>query len=161
MKIKKIPLIFALITISLTACKKAVGPEGPTGPAGPEAKTFNFNLTFDPGETFESYSGITGYDSGDVILTFSKYEDLSGTSYWTQLPATDPLNIVNLTPEFSDVDGNMFINSLKADGSSGSPWVNSTTLSFKAVLIKSSGLIKHPNIDLTDLESIQKTFNIE
>lgn len=124
-----------------------------------EAKTFNYTLTFNPGDSFQSYYGITGYDQGDVVITYVLYETLGGDSYWTQTPVVIN-NLVNIVPEFSDIDGSLFINTLKASGQSGSPWAATTTLAFKSVLIKSSGLKKHPNLDLTDYNEVKKAFDL-
>lgn len=157
-------LIMLLLTtvIGISSCKKQVGEKGDkgdTGQSGPDAKTFNFDLTFTSSDTYQSYSGITGYDAGDVVLVFVKYEELSGTGYWVQLPFILD-GEVNIFPEFSETSGNLFINTQKADGSAGSPWGSTTNLSFKAVLIKSSGLIKHPDVDLTNYEEVKETFKL-
>ncbi len=119
------------------------------------AKTFNFDLTFNAGDTYQSFSGITGYEPGDVVISFVKTD-----SYlWVQMPVI-LYNYVNLLPEFSENTGNLFINTLFADGSAGSPWTSPTSASFKAVLIKSSGLIQHPDVDLTSYSAVKKAFNL-
>ena len=161
--IKKILIIVILIVgaTSLTSCKKE-GPEGPkgdTGLPGPDAQTFNFDLTFNPGDTFKSYSGVSGYDAGDVVLTFILYETLGGTGYWTQAPVIIN-NLINVVPEFSETSVILFINTLKADGTVGSPWATTVTVSLKAVLIKSSGLRQNPDVDLTNYEAVKKAFNL-
>ena len=119
------------------------------------AKTFNFDLTFNAGDTYQSFSGITGYEPGDVVISFVKTD-----SYlWVQMPVI-LYNYVNLLPEFSENTGDLFINTLFADGSAGSPWTSPTSASFKAVLIKSSGLIQHPDVDLTSYASVKKAFKL-
>lgn len=123
------------------------------------AKTFNFSLTFGAGDTFKSYSGITGYDAGDVLLTFVHYDTYGGTPYWVQTPVIVN-NFVNVFTEFETTSGHLFVNTLKADGTSGSPWTSSSTFSFKAVLIKSTGLIQNPNVDLTNYEAVKEAFNL-
>lgn len=150
------------IFVGVISCKKVEGPKGEIGPAGasgPEAKTFNFNLTFTSSDTFKTYSGVIGYDEGDVVLTFVKYENINGTGYWVQTPLI-VTNTVNIFSEFSENSGLLFVNTLKADGTSGSPWASSVTLDFKAVLIKSSGLIKHPNVDLSNYEEVEQAFDL-
>lgn len=154
----------AVSVVFFQGCKKEgpPGPQGPTGetgPAGPDARTFNFSLTFNPGDTFKSYAGITGFDAGDVVLTYVLYETIGGTGYWTQIPVILS-DYVNFVPEFSESTGFLYINSLKADGTAGSPWTSSYTFAFKAVLIKSSGLAKNPNVDLNNYEEVKNTFNI-
>lgn len=83
------------IGLTLSSCKKPekgeTGPKGETGAtgaqgqAGPQAKTFNFTLTFAAGDTYQSYSGITGFNADDVIMVYTVYETLGTTKYWTQL----------------------------------------------------------------------------
>lgn len=165
MKTKSLIILLLATLIGICSCKKQVGPQGEIGPkgevglAGPDAKTFNFNLTFTPSDTYQSYSGITGYDAGDVVLTFSMYEQLSGEDYWVQLPFILD-GAVNVLPEFSETSGNLVINTKKADGTLGSPWTSTNTFAFKAVLIKSSGLIKHPDVDLSNYKEVKETFKL-
>lgn len=167
MKILKFLTIGLLITgaTSLSSCKKEVGPQGEQGiqgaqgQQGPDAKTFNFNLTYNSGDTFKGYNGITGFDSGDVVLTFVLYETLGSTGYWSQMPIILP-GYANFIPEFSETTGNLFINTKKTDGTAGSPWTSTSTFSFKAVLIKSSGLIQNPDVDLTSYEAVKEAFNL-
>ena len=162
MKIITILTIGLLITGITSSCKKEVGPQGVQGVQGvqgPDAKTFNFNLTFNSGDTYQSYNGITGYDSGDVVLTFALYETLGSTGYWLQIPAVIS-GVANFIPEFSETTGNLFINTKKTDGTTGSPWTSTSTLKFKAVLIKSTGIIKNPDLDLTDYTAVKKAFNL-
>lgn len=123
------------------------------------AKTFNFSLTFGPGDTFKSYSGVTGFDAGDVVLTFVHYATYGGTPYWVQTPIIVN-DYVNIFAEFETTYGNLFINTLKADGTPGSPWTSTSTFAFKAVLIKSSGLKQNPNVDLTNYEAVKEAFNL-
>ncbi|WP_430401793.1 hypothetical protein [Fluviicola sp.] len=162
MKTQGLFMLLLIIVLGISSCKKQVGPQGETGAtgaAGPDAKTFNFNLTFTASDTYQSYSGVTGYDEGDVVLTFIYYKQLSGTNYWVQLPLVSS-GTINIFAEFSETNGNLFINTEKADGSAGSPWTSTNTFMFKAVLIKSSGLIKHPDVDLTNYEQVMETFKL-
>ena len=69
-KTAKIIGMFALACgLLFTGCKKEPGPKGDTGAQGaqgqpgPQAKTFKFSLTFNSGDTFKSYSGITFYST--------------------------------------------------------------------------------------------------
>lgn len=168
MKTLKLCLAMLLLVVGVSSCKKVEGPKGDKGDKGeqgvpgqngPDAKTFNFNLTFTTSDTFKPYSGITGYDSGDVIITYVLYEVLGGTSYWVQTPIILN-NAVNVFAEFSDQTGNLFVNTLKANGTSGSPWTSSQTLAFKAVLIKSTGIKKNPNLDYSNYEDVKEAFNL-
>lgn len=125
------------------------------------AKTFNFSLTFNAGDTWKEYAGITGYDTGDVVIVFAYYDTYDGgtTQYWVQAPVIINGSI-NVIPEFSTSSGHLYINTLKADGTSGSPWISTTPLLFKAVLIKSSGLKQNPNVDLTSYKAVAEAFNL-
>ncbi len=165
---KKITTTLAMGIIAtvllFSGCKKGdTGPAGATGPQGspgPQAKTFNFNLTFNTGDTFQSYAGITGFDADDVVMVYAKYETLGTTDYWSQLPVVIG-NAVNFIPEFSDQTGFLFINTLKADGTSGSPWTSASTIAFKAVLIKSSQIKANPHVNYSDYSAVKKAFNIK
>ena len=68
---------------------------------------------------------------------------------------------MNIIPEFSKSSGFVFINTLKADGTSGSPWTSSSTLSFKAVLVKSSLLIANPGITSKNYEEVKRILNLK
>ncbi len=161
---KIIATLFVACSLIFSSCKKGdTGPAGATGPQGspgPQAKTFNFNLTFNTGDTFQSYSGVTGFDADDVVMVYAKYETLGTTDYWSQLPVVIG-NVVNFVPEFSDQTGFLFINTLKADGTTGSPWTATTTIAFKAVLIKSSQIKIHPNVNWSNYTEVKKTFNLD
>jgi hypothetical protein len=153
---KKLLFLLTIVTL-ISSCKKEDMSKYATKDelANYGAKTFNFDLTFNAGDTYQSFSGITGYEPGDVVISFVKTD-----SYlWVQMPVI-LYNYVNLLPEFSENTGNLFINTLFADGSAGSPWTSPTSASFKAVLIKSSGLIQHPDVDLTSYSAVKKAFNL-
>jgi hypothetical protein len=157
---KKLLFLLTIVTL-ISSCKKEDMSKYATKDelANYGAKTFNFDLTFNAGDTYQSFSGITGYEPGDVVITFALYEQLGGSNFWVQMPVIFN-NYVSLIPEFSDNTGNLFINTLFADGSAGSPWTTTSTFSFKAVLIKSSGLIQHPDVDLTSYSAVKKAFNL-
>jgi len=160
-------IIFALsLAVTVFSCKKeVVGPTGPQGEQGikgdqgnqgeqgPGATTKKFNLTFNAGDTFKSYSpGFSNFGINDIMLVYI-YSDTYGTSdYYIQLP-TILLGAVNVYPEIS-AGGHLFINTAKADGSSGSPWVSSVNLGFKAVHIKSSTIALHPEIDWENKDQV-------
>lgn len=127
------------IIILLSSCKKE-GPQGPTGPQGekgdpgPAAITKEFNLTFDPGDTFETYNGFVGdYDAGDVILVYIYWAD-HGSKYYVQLPFTRG-TVVN----YAEVghDHGLLIVNVENTTTGGSIITSTTTFGYKAVLIKS------------------------
>jgi hypothetical protein len=158
------------IGLTLSSCKKPekgeTGPKGETGAtgaqgqAGPQAKTFNFILTFAAGDTYQSYSGITGFNADDVIMVYKVYETLGTTKYWTQLPWVVS-NYVNIVPEFSESTGLLFINTEKADGTVGSPWTTTNTFDFKAVLISSSQRAANPNINWKNYTEVKKVLKLK
>lgn len=144
-----------------TGATGAIGAAGANGTNGVDAKTFNFTLTFNSGDLFQSYSGITGFNADDVVITYVKWETLGGTNYWTQLPVVVS-NWINIIPEFSETTGNMFINTEKADGTTGSPWTtNGNTFAFKAVLISSSQKQAHPNLNWADYSEVKQVLKLK
>jgi hypothetical protein len=156
-------IIFAVVSILFSACKKEgpqgpQGSQGPQGEVGPQAKTYNFSLTFDPGETFESFSGITGFDDNDVVMTYVNADNIGGVSSWVQLPAI--FNYTNFVPEFFEDNGQLFINLMDANGYEFVSFPSSTSFNFKAVHIKSSGRKANPNVDFTNYEEVKKVFKL-
>lgn len=166
--------MFALaFGLMFTGCKKE-GPQGPAGPAGPtgatgatgqagpQAKTFVFSLTFNSGDTFKSYSGITGFNTDDVVIVYIHNNTYSGTDYYTQLPYMTDAGSggINVWPEMNETNGSLFINTTWADGTAGSPWSSSVTFKFKAVLISSSQFVKYPNLDWANYNEVKSTLNL-
>lgn len=168
--IKKITLLVVIASVLTTfSCTKEgkegppgpVGTSGPKGDAGPQAKTFNFNLTFNAGDTYKSYSGITGFNNDDVLLVYI-FNANYGADYYVQLPyMLGGATGINIYAEFSEVDGYLYINTEKADGTAGSPWTSTTTLGFKAVLISSTARLANPNIDYTNYKEVKTIFNLK
>jgi len=125
------------------------------------AKTHHFSLTFEPGDTWKKYTGISDFDTNDVVLVYVWSNTYSGENYWIQLPHIYNSNSINIWPEFGEDSGDLFINTTWADGSAGSPWSSSTTLDFKAVRIPSSGMIKHPDLDYSNYDEVARAYNLE
>ena len=165
MKTKTI-IAICLMALTLGSCKKEAGPKGDTGATGaqgatgPAAKTFNFSLTFDAGETFESYDGITGFKAGDIVMTYLYWENVGQEAYWAQLPIQFS-NQVNIIPTFGEKTGKIYINTLKADGTDGSPWQSSISLDFKAVLITVAQQMAHPNVNWEDYNEVKQALDIK
>ena len=161
-------LAFGLMFIG---CKKE-GPQGPAGPAGPtgavgqagpQAKTFTFTLVFNSGDTFKSYSGVTGFNTDDVLLVYV-FNANYGDDYYVQLPymAGDAgASGVHFWAEFSEMTGNLFINTTWADGTAGSPWSSTKTFKFKAVLISSSQFKANPNVNWSNYNEVKATLNLK
>ena len=135
------------------------GQDGQDGTPGPDATTFNFDLTFDASNAEDAYTGITGFDSGDVILTFANIYNLGSDPAWTQLPAVS--SGVSFISIFSATTAQLTVLTEYVDGTAGSPWSGTLTLPCKAVLIKSTGLIKHPNLDLTNYTAVAEAFDLK
>jgi hypothetical protein len=159
--------------LTLTSCQKGdIGPKGDTGAtgatgqSGPQAKTFNFSLTYNAGEKAKSYSGITGFNTDDVVLVYALTSNYGGTSgYYVQLPYVSDGNGTTLPPinfwsEFNESNGLIFVNTTKVEDGS-SPWLSTITLDFKAVLISSSQRNANPNLDLTNYNEVKKAFNLK
>lgn len=169
MKTTKLILALLLVGTSLfnQGCKKAekgdkgdVGPTGAVGASGPEAKTFTYVLNFTTSSNFQTYSGVTGYDVDDVIVTYILNANYGGQDFYVQLPYVF-LGAANIYAEVGETSGLIFINTDKADGSAGSPWTGATSLKFKSVLIKSRVMKAHPNLDLSDYNSVKKALNLK
>lgn len=159
-----VKLIAITCLLTIFSCSKegeqgVTGPTGPSGASGPQAKTFNFSLTFNSGDTFKAYSGITGYTADDLILYYVFYEAINSTNYWAPMPIiVEPINMI---PEFSEQTGLTFINVKKSNGQSGSPITSTVTYAFKAVLISSSQRLIYPNIDYSNYYEVKGAFNLE
>ena len=125
------------------------------------AKTHHFSLTFNTGDTWQKYTGISNFDTNDVVLVYVWSNNYAGENYWIQLPHMYSTNSINIWPEFGEDNGDLFINTTWADGTAGSPWSSATTLDFKAVLIPSSGMILHPDLDYSDYNEVARIYNLE
>lgn len=152
---KQLLFIFTVVAIGFSSCQK--GATGPKGDPGPDAKTFNFSLTFTPGSTFQEYSGVTGFDDGDMIITYIKHE-VYEAAYYVQIPYT--VGNLYFYPEISEATGNIYINVEKTDNTAGQIFTTNTTIDFKAILIKSSYLKDNPNVDFANFKEVEATLNL-
>ena len=66
------------------------------------AKTHHFSMTFEPGDTWRKYSGITDFDTNDVVIVYVWSATYSGENYWVQLPHMYSTNSINIWPEFGE-----------------------------------------------------------
>lgn len=123
-----------------------------------DAKVFNTTLYFNAGDTYQSYNTVSQYyDNGDIILTFVEDPNESNlTGFWVQMPFLSDDN-VNFYSEVTST-GEVFVNTATVSG--GSPWSSTHYFNFKFVLIKGTGLIKHPDVDLTNFEEVKEVFNL-
>ena len=70
--------LFTFMLLSVISCKKEVvgpqGQQGVQGVSGPEAKSYSFTTTYNAGETFKSFTGVTDFSPGDAMLFYVLYE---------------------------------------------------------------------------------------
>lgn len=152
---KKISLLL-ILSLVFFACQK--GSPGPKGDPGESAKTFNFNLTFNLGDTYQEFNGISGFEAGDMVITYIYNESYGNESYYVQTP----YQVGNLYfwTEVSESTGRLYVNVSKTDGSVGSAYTTSTTLSFKAILIKSTAIAANPDVDYTNYKEVVEAFDL-
>ena len=145
--------------LSFSSCKKAeTGPKGATGEAGPEAKSYNVYLTYNAGDIAKSFTGITDYDIDDAVLC---YLMVNSSSSKLTLPVTyDGVQYKLVDYPYSESIGAIQVLTYNpADGVS-SPWNGTNTLHFKVVHIKSSGLITHPDVNLSNYEEVKAAYDL-
>ncbi len=164
--IKALLPVVLIILMAITGCEKKQGPKGdqgatgPQGASGPSAKTFTFTGNFNSTTQFIYYTGLmSSFDADDVVITYIFNANYGGTDYYVMLPYVVS-GFVNVYAEVGE-NGSIYINTDKADGSAGSPWTSPATFQFKAVLIKSSQIKKHPNVDYSNYSEVKATFNLQ
>ncbi len=165
MKTNKLIIALVLLCSAVVGgCKKPEkgdkGEVGPQGAAGPEATMFTYNLTFTTASNFQTYSGITGYDANDVIVTYILNATYGTEDFYVQLPYV-VAGVANIYAEVGETTGLIFINTDKADGSAGSPWSGSVTLKFKSVLIKSRFYHAHPEINYHNFKEVESALKLK
>lgn len=153
--------ILALTFVGCIGEKGDPGDPGEIGPAGPEANAYTFDLTFTSNDSYLDYDGITEWVKGDVVVVYIYNDSYNGSKYWVQLPWTISSNTITVWPEFNEDTGHLYINTTFSDGSSGSPWVTNTTLTFKAVVIKAGSKAINPNVDYSNYNEVREVFRIE
>lgn len=124
------------------------------------ARTFRFQLTFNAGDTVQAYSGITGFEKNDIIITYSIYEYINSKENWMQLPHIFKGSVL-YTAEYSKETGKLYVYTLNADGTPGSPWTSEHTYGYKAVIIKNSALEKHPDLDFSNYHAVKEALDLE
>lgn len=159
MRTLKIGILFGILVIGLSACKKIQGPTGEKGDSGPDAIMKSYTLYFNAGDTYKLYSGFVGMmDQGDIIVTYVEDpNEFNFTGSWVQTPFISEAG-VNFYSEVTDA-GNIFNKTVEA-GTLSSPWTGPHYFNYRSVLIKGSGIIKNPNLNLSDFEEVKETFNL-
>ena len=168
-KTMTVSIVGILLTFGLTlsACKKVEkGPAGPTGLTGatgatgangPEAKTYNVTYNYAAGETYRYYSGVTDFEPDDALLIYLVYTSVGGETLCTPISAT--VYGVDYLTLFAESTGAISFYTYSA-GTYSSPWSTNQEVRYKIVHIKSSGLIKHPNVDLSNYEDVKVAYNL-
>lgn len=154
---------FTVLALLFTACKKDPGPQGPTGPQGPQgpsgpsAKTYTYTCNFTNLTTYASYNGIMAdFTPGDMVLTFIYWANY-GDDFYVQLPFND--GTINYYAEVSEATGYLFLNTDKANGTTGSPWASNVTLKFKSILIRSDQIKK--GVNHASYSEVKKAYNLK
>jgi hypothetical protein len=160
-------IIFGL---TLASCKKVEkGPAGPAGPTGatgetgatgangPEAKTYNVQFTYGAGETYREFYGVTNYEPNDALLMYLVYQGVGGGTYCTPISAT--VYGIDYLTVYLENSGVVSFSTFAA-GTYSSPWSSDEIVHYKIVHIKSSGLIKHPDVDLNNYEEVKEAYDL-
>lgn len=150
---KLMSLLVVTAAVILVSCAKEgpAGPKGDTGaqgPAGPSAKTFDFSLTYNAGDSLKTYN-LTGSSSTDVCLTYYKFSDNS----YMQLPyfSADGTGFY-IIPYFYPANGNLEVEIPNIV-------TTSATLNLRAVLIKSSA--KVPGLDYSNYNAVKEYYHLK
>lgn len=171
-------LLLLLILPFFIACEKEEGPQGPQGPIGPEGPTgqqgptgekgdqgdqgeqgpgatsYFASANFGPSVSTNTFGGLKNYEVGDFIIAYLK----SGNN-WVALPFV--AGDATITYYFSSSNGTTAIEGYYTDGTSGSPFQNSVTLSFMLVHIKGEAMkTADPSLDYQNYVEVQKAFNL-
>ena len=167
MKTKRIfvVLITTLLCTQFIQCKKEVA-----GPAGTDGKDGNANVVsstivinpsgwYVAGTQYRAditYSAITsGIVSTGAVLVYIG----NGTSY-EQLPLTIyPASTYSETRDFFYYNGGLSL--LSYDSDLTLPLAPPSSASYKIVVIASSSLIQHPNVDFKNYDEVCRIFNLK
>ncbi len=135
------------------------GIQGPQGESGPGAIVYDFDLSFGPEDTFNNFNGMMDdYLETDVAMVYIRNE-----YGWVPLPyywvgEGDYIDI-NIYPEIAD-DGKIWINTIRADGETGSPWNETVTIEFRAVLIMSEFIVYKDSQQTPPYEVLKSQLNL-
>lgn len=147
--------------LTLTSCKKVekgpAGPTGATGASGPEAKTYTVDVMYYAGDTYKTFSGVTDFEEGDILLFFVQIGSGFGGDGYIQMPLS--LNGIDYFGLFYEISGTALMFNY-ISGTASSPWTSSQAMRYKIVHIKSTGLIKHPNVDLSNYKEVKTAYNL-
>lgn len=163
---KKIFLLFALVTFSFTACSDDDGERGPQGPPGEPGvnilgQTFEFeDVDFDYYEDGNFYATVITIPSeievleSDAILVYRR-EVIDGTETWSMIPQNFFLEegtiqyVFNHTPDDIEllIDGNFDLSQL--DGAY-------TQNQFFRFIVVPSNFALDTGVDISDYEAVME-----
>ena len=155
---KKLSLLL-ILSLVIFACKKEDMSKYATKEElqNSKAEVHNFSLTFDETTNYAFSPTIYKDNPEDVVLTFIHWDNIGGDKTWVQCPIT--IGSLSIIPEFTNYS--LIVNMLNSDGTSGSPFAQSVTYNFKAVVVPLSGINQNPNIDLSNYKEVVETFNLK
>ena len=156
-----ITVLLLAFGLTLGSCKKVekgpAGSVGATGASGPEAKTYTVDLMYYAGDTYKTFSGVTDFEEGDVLLFFVQIGSGFGGDGYIQMPLS--LDGIDYVGQFYEISGTALMYNYTS-GTTSSPWTSSQVMRYKIVHIKSTGLIKHPNTDLSNYAEVKAAFDL-
>lgn len=164
-KIGTLMLGLLVVTTFLGACKKKE-VEGPAGPAGADGNANVKSLTVSTVAADWTGDGVAGYSitlsapiiTADIVATGAVlcYMEISGTTY--ALPYSYLYNGFTRHMLFQYAEGTVTVERRDDDGVTSNPGVSNAKI--KVVAISSTGLIQHPNLDLSNYEEVKEAFDL-
>jgi hypothetical protein len=157
-------LLKTCIVVTALLFNSCIGEQGPVGPAGEDGNanvksssltTSGWNYLSPDWYINFSYNAITQdiLDNGAVLVYVQ-----SGSNYF-QLPYTFyPSSTYSRTYTFKHYLGGLSVYVTDSDLTQPA---NPGLLTFKVVVIASSALAKHPNVDLNNYNEVKKTFELQ
>lgn len=157
---KKMLFIAVIALVSLASCKKEdmskYATKEDVANSKTNIKTSSFSLTFSQTTTWGTAPYIDR-GANDIVLTFVHFDEIGGDKTWAQCPLT--IGGLTIVPEL--IDYSLFINALRSDGQTGSPFTQSTTYNFKVVVIPVNQYKANPGVDYSSYSEVAETFNIK
>ena len=116
-----------------------------------------YQMTFGPSTTFNTFSGfVDEYENGDIIINYAYWSEY-GDKYWIALPISQ--DGIFIYDEIGD-NGNVYINFTLENDTNSSPLSETTTFTFKSILIKGSFIKENPDIELENYKEVEKALNL-
>ena len=166
MKTKNLILLFAVITVSISSCKKDAGPTGPAGKDGnANVKSFTFNnpITVSTGWA-DTLNGIT-YQSLSSSLVLAFIQDANCGRNWYSAPgwgcgAAYAMRFYTFTDVIDTVTTFASLVLLNPDGSFGAS--NQTFTKIRVLVAPASTVLTgKKEVDYSDYKATCRYFNIQ